>query len=115
MIPCNDMSITVIPADVLGVASQSTTATAMARTLLVATFDMTTLLNSNLKGGCSKTADAEDSVHLQKLDPAKLDAIYGQYKGKTAKQTEKLFRNLGTKIRRSANMYMYRALLQMVH
>jgi len=103
---------------VLGVASQSTTATAMARTLLVETTDMTTLLSSNLKGGCSKTAYVEDSIHLQKLHPAKLDAFYGQYNfnyvkninrkvselwanvraqvGKTAQQTKELFRNLGT-------------------
>jgi len=39
---------------VLHTVSQSATATAMARGLLLAVFDMETLSNSNLKGGGSK-------------------------------------------------------------
>jgi len=46
---------------VLHTLSQSATATAMARRLLLAVFDMETLLNSNLKDGGSKRTSCDDS------------------------------------------------------
>lgn len=55
---------------------QATTATAMARVLLLSMFDVPTLLNSNLKGGASKRAGGEDTTRLQPLDQVKLEAIY---------------------------------------
>jgi len=55
---------------------QSTSATAMARMLLVAVFDHSTLLTSNLKGGASKRPGADDGARLQRLDEHKLEAIY---------------------------------------
>ena len=68
-----------IPSTALTLARQSSTSTGMARALLVAMFDMETLLTSNLKGGISKRPGNEDGIRLQKLDVAKLEAIYGEY------------------------------------
>ena len=67
-----------ITRNALAAASNSTTATAMARILLLAVFNRTTLLASNLKGGSSKRPGSEDAVRLHKLDPNKVDAIYGE-------------------------------------
>jgi len=68
-----------IPANVLNVALQtSLTPTALARALLMGTFDMKTLLSSNLKGGASRRPDCATDIRLQKLDSSKLEAIYGQ-------------------------------------
>ena len=61
----------------LTVAELSPTPTSMARALLLAMFDVPTLLVSNLKGGSSKRPGMEER-RLQKLDDAKLDAIYGE-------------------------------------
>jgi hypothetical protein len=57
-------------------ASQSASATGMARCLLMSTFDINTLLVSNLKGGCSKRPVSGESVRFKKLDESKLEAIY---------------------------------------
>ena len=59
-------------------ASHATSATAMARVLLLAMFDPQTLLSSNLKGGMSKHATGDDATRFQKLDEAKLEAIYSE-------------------------------------
>jgi len=65
-----------ISRSVLAAVQQAPTATAMARLLLVAIFDSSTLLVSNLKGGVTKRPGAEDSTHrLCKLDETKLEAI----------------------------------------
>jgi len=61
---CHEVSY-FIPGQSLEVASRPTTATAMARALLVSCFDMTTLLISNLKGGGSKRSGADETVRLQ--------------------------------------------------
>lgn len=66
----------VIPEAALLMASSSSSATGMARSLLVSLFDMKTLLVSNLKGGCSRRPGSDDAVRLQKLDEARLNAIY---------------------------------------
>ncbi|XP_076141369.1 uncharacterized protein LOC143123997 [Alosa pseudoharengus] len=55
-------------------ANQSSTPTAMVRNLLVGVFDKHTLLNSNLRGGSSKTSPYHN--HHAPLDPEKLNAIY---------------------------------------
>ncbi|XP_012696729.2 uncharacterized protein LOC105912319 [Clupea harengus] len=55
-------------------ANQSATPTAMVRNLLVGVFDKHTLLNSNLRGGSSKTSPFHN--HHAPLDPRKLSAIY---------------------------------------
>ncbi|KAL2083198.1 hypothetical protein ACEWY4_020971 [Coilia grayii] len=55
-------------------ANQSATPTAMVRNLLVGVFDKQTLLNSNLRGGSSKTSPFHN--HHAPLDPHKLNAIY---------------------------------------
>ena len=60
----------------LTAAQQSSSATAMARTLLMSVFDLETLLNSNLKGGQSKRPGGDETCRLQKLDAVKLDSIY---------------------------------------
>jgi hypothetical protein len=59
-------------------AQQSSTATAMARALLMSVFDIETLMNSNLKGGTSKRSGQDDVARLQKLDEDKVEAIYGE-------------------------------------
>lgn len=58
-------------------AQQATSATAMARTLLLSVFDRATLLSSNLKGGASRRPGTDEAIRLQKLDETKLEAIYG--------------------------------------
>jgi hypothetical protein len=60
-------------------AQQATTATSMARTLLLSIFDRSTLLNSNLKGGASRRPGTDEAIRLQKLDEKKLEAIYGNW------------------------------------
>lgn len=60
-------------------AQQSTTATAMVRTLLVGAFPMSTLLNSNLKGGKSRRPTDADQPSHEKLDPEIMEAIYCEY------------------------------------
>jgi hypothetical protein len=68
-------SVATVSRSALLSAQQTTTATSMARSLLMSMFDTATLLNSNLKGGASKR-QGYDNRH-QKLDDAKLEAIYG--------------------------------------
>jgi hypothetical protein len=65
-----------LPRSALFAAQQSTTATAMARALLLAVFDRATLLSQQLEGEPSKRPGSEENVRLQKLDDMKLEAIY---------------------------------------
>ena len=64
---------------VLATIMQSSTATSMARALLVAMFDLPTLLRSNLKGGASKRPGSKNQPNLNKLDETKLQAIYREW------------------------------------
>ena len=57
-------------------AANVTSATSFARALLMGTFDVSTLMDSSLKGGSSKRGSGVPAK--QPLDPAKLDAIYSK-------------------------------------
>ena len=76
--PIHEGSSILLSTSALGAIRQSTSATAMARMLLVAVFDHATLLVSNLKGGASKRPGTDDT-RLHRLDAAKLEAIYGEF------------------------------------
>ena len=56
-------------------AKLSSTATSMARSMLLAVFDSATLLQSNLKGGSSKRPGGVEE-RFQKLDEEKLEGIF---------------------------------------
>lgn len=71
-------SAIMLPGAAYVTAQNSTTATAMARTLLLTLFDFNNLLNSNLKGGASKRRN-DDAVRYKKLDETKLEAIYCEF------------------------------------
>lgn len=62
----------------LTAALQSATATAMARALLLAVFDIPTLLKSNLKGGKSKRPDVQQRHTLERLDDHKMTEIFSE-------------------------------------
>ena len=57
-------------------AKASTTASGMARVLLMGLFDVDVLLKSNLKGGVSKLDPSAE--RRQALDPRKLQALQGK-------------------------------------
>jgi len=58
---------------------QSTTVTPMARALLMAVFDLQTLLSSNHKGRASKRPGSNSQPKLNKLDGTKLDAVHREW------------------------------------
>lgn len=58
-------------------ANQTQSPTAMARTLLMGVFDMTTLMNSNLRGGRSRRPAFQPQRSA--LDPHKINAIFSEF------------------------------------
>jgi hypothetical protein len=78
-VPLYEGSQVTLARSAYALAQQSSTATSMARTLLISMFDKQTLMTSNLKGGASKRPGKEDSVRLNRLDSRKLEAIYSMF------------------------------------